>query len=408
MKKFLEIMKTLNENKNGKVVTFDFDNTIVFSHDQIGENGEQDWMVGGANPYTIGLIKKFKSKDYTVLIVTSREQHLERPHDNVRKLLDDLKLQVDGIFYTNGERKARKLHELGSSMHFDDDPEEHEAVVAYRKLHKDFDIIMKYPDEGLKDINEASKGFIITSDEKYIILKRSDSHEWDVPGGHMMSGETPSYTFYRECREETALKMLRVDYLNTVNVTYNNNSMPIHYFTGNIQYSSEELPRIIELQWENEDYFVGDLRELQQKLEEPCTQNFKNALSFVSDQNFLQEVEVYQQKMMKGHEKKKKTMIGLGDSKSTGASGLKKVSDFSRSKSAPPIAEEKESKKIKINLVDEIEEKKKRKKRKMKHRPTHKRSKKYFGSSFYDIGLLHGQSSSDNGSDSGGDGGGGE
>ena len=44
----------------------------------------------------------------------------------------------------------------------------------------------------------------------------------------------------------------------------------------------------------------------------------------------------------------------------------------------------------------------------MKHRPTHKRSKKYFGSSFYDIGLLHGQSSSDNGSDSGGDGGGGE
>ena len=56
-------MKTLNENKNGKVVTFDFDNTIVFSHDQIGENGEQDWMVGGANPYTIGLIKKFKSKN---------------------------------------------------------------------------------------------------------------------------------------------------------------------------------------------------------------------------------------------------------------------------------------------------------------------------------------------------------
>ena len=43
-------MKTLNENKNGKVVTFDFDNG-VFSHDQIGEDGEQDWMVGGANPY---------------------------------------------------------------------------------------------------------------------------------------------------------------------------------------------------------------------------------------------------------------------------------------------------------------------------------------------------------------------
>ena len=102
-------MKTLNENKNGKVVTFDFDNTIVFSHDQIGEDGEQDWMVGGANPYTIGLIKKFKSKGYTVFIVTSRQQHLERPHDNVKKIIDDLKLEVDGVFYTNGDRKARKL-----------------------------------------------------------------------------------------------------------------------------------------------------------------------------------------------------------------------------------------------------------------------------------------------------------
>ena len=48
---------------------------------------------------TIGLIKKFKSKDYTVFIVTSRQQHLERPHDNVKKILQDLKLEVDGVFY---------------------------------------------------------------------------------------------------------------------------------------------------------------------------------------------------------------------------------------------------------------------------------------------------------------------
>ena len=124
------------------------------------------------------------------------------------------------VFFTNGDRKAKKLYELGSSMHFDD-PKEHEAVVAYRKLQKD-DIVIKYPDEGLKDINEASKGFIITSDDRYIILKRSDSHEWDVPGGHMMSGETPNYAFTENARK-SGLKLTRVDYLSTVRLLINQN-----------------------------------------------------------------------------------------------------------------------------------------------------------------------------------------
>lgn len=412
-------MKTLNENKNGKVVTFDFDNTIVFSHDQIGENGEQDWMVGGANPYTIGLIKKFKSKGYTVFIVTSRQQHLERPQDNVKKALQDLKLEVDGVFYTNGDRKAKKLYELGSSMHFDDDPKEHEAVVAYRKLHKDFDIVIKYPDEGLKNINEASKGFIITSDDRYIILKRSDSQEWDVPGGHMMSGEAPNYAFYRECKEETGLSLTRVDYLSTVEVTYKSKSMPIHYFTGKTQYSSDDIDRVIELQWENEDYFVGNLEDMYKKLREPCTKNFQNALKFLDNPGIIEEIEVYQKKVRKGHQKKKEKTVGQGGNEFLGSSGIEKVTDLSRSKSAPPgfggLEEEKVKKNIKINLVDEIDEKKKRKKRKKRkksHQPTHKRSKKYFGSGFYDLGLLHGisspVSSGDSGGDGGGDGGGGE
>jgi hypothetical protein len=48
---------------------------------------------------------------------------------------------------------------------------------------------------------------------------------------------------------------------------------------------------------------------------------------------------------------------------------------------------------------------KRRKKRANKHHPKHKRSKKYFGNSFYDFGLVHSDSSGDGG---GGDGGGGD
>lgn len=60
---------------------------------------------------------------------------------------------------------------------------------------------------------------------------------------------------------------------------------------------------------------------------------------------------------------------------------------------------------LKKEEVEQVDEKKKRKKRKKSHQPTHKRSKKYFGSSFYDFGLLHGDSA---GGDAGGDGGGGD
>ena len=38
MKKFLDIMQNLNENKNGKVVTFDFDNTLVFHHEMLDDD----------------------------------------------------------------------------------------------------------------------------------------------------------------------------------------------------------------------------------------------------------------------------------------------------------------------------------------------------------------------------------
>ena len=53
----------------------------------------------------------------------------------------------------------------------------------------------------------------------------------------------------------------------------------------------------------------------------------------------------------------------------------------------------------------DLDEKKKRKKRKKYSHPTYKKNKKYFGSYFYDYGLLHGDSS---GGDAGGDGGGGD
>jgi len=157
MRDLLDKMKKLNENKNGKVITFDFDNTIVKSYEESNDGEETLYRYGGVNKQIIARIKKFKQSGATVLVVTSRNQALEVPESSVRVMLDQLKIQVDGIFYTNGNKKAQKLYELGSSLHYDDDPLEREAIEAYKKLHPS-DIVVKNPDDLLKDINQIAKG----------------------------------------------------------------------------------------------------------------------------------------------------------------------------------------------------------------------------------------------------------
>ena len=152
MKKILEAMKVLGKNMNGEVVTFDFDHTIVKSFLNKSANEEEIYQFGGVNKEIIKRIKNFKKAGKTVLIVTSRQNHLENGDNSVKSLLQRLKIDVDGVFYTNGESKAQKLYELGSILHFDDDPEEREAIEEYKKIHKDFNITVKDPNELIKDI----------------------------------------------------------------------------------------------------------------------------------------------------------------------------------------------------------------------------------------------------------------
>ena len=146
------------DNRNGDVVTFDFDHTVVKSFLNKSADGGEEHQYGGVNKEIIKRIKSFKSSGKTTFIVTSRQKHLDGDENSVKSLLDKLKIEVDGIFYTDGQPKAQKLYELGSTLHFDDDPKEHEAIEAYKNLHKDFKITVKYPDDLIKDTEWCQKG----------------------------------------------------------------------------------------------------------------------------------------------------------------------------------------------------------------------------------------------------------
>ena len=224
------------------------------------------------------------------------------------------------------------MYELGSTLHFDDDPEEHEAVNAYKNLHKDFKITIKYPDDLLNDVNVVSKGVVLTSDNKILIAQRSDSYEWDAPGGHLMEGEEANYAFWREIKEELGIEVQEVQFLDHIQTTWKGVTKDTFYFFGRIDERSDEVEGIINLQWEVSDYMCDDWEQITRKTNGNCTQHLKNVLNLLQAQQEI--VESYQPHS-KNHKIKKRRIIGLGGSTSTGAKGLKRVSDFNRSKSAP-------------------------------------------------------------------------
>jgi len=333
MKRIFENFYKAKDNRNGDVVTFDFDHTVVKSFLNKTVDGEEQYQYGGINKEVIKRIKTFKQAGKTVFIVTSRQKHLEHGESSINVLLKQLKIEVDAVFYTNGEPKAQKLYELGSRLHYDDDPEEHEAIKAFKNLHKDFQIEVKYPDDLIKDIDAVSKGVILTSDNKIIMAQRSDSYEWDAPGGHVMEGEEANYAFWREVKEELGIEVQEVQFLDATQTTWKGVTKDTFYFFGRIDYIADELEGILNLQWEVSDWFCGDWEEVQRETKGNQTQHLTNVMNLLQSQQEL--IESYQPHS-KNHKIKKRRIIGLGGSKTTGAKGLERVKDFKRSKSAPP------------------------------------------------------------------------
>ena len=438
MKRLFEVMGKLKDSRNGDVVTFDFDNTVVKSFSNKTPDGEEQYQFGGINKEIIKRIKTFKKEGKTVFIVTSRQNHLENPETSVKSLLKNLKIEVDGVFYTNGEPKAQKLYELGSTLHYDDDPAEREAIEAYKNLHKNFNILVKDPEELVKDIAAIAKGVIITSDHKVIIAQRSDSHEWDAPGGHIQDGEEANFAFWREVKEELGMEVEEVKFLDKTETTWKGVTKDSFYFFGRTSQPSDMLEGIIQLQWEVSDWFCGDYEEVVRKCKGNATQNLTNVLNMLQHQQEMIESYRYDPRgiVIKDKQATSKSILAEGDYQkdssrlknytsdadellSTGPQS--KGSPFTdmraiKGKSAPPGApgggmgpmeesdREKSRKKIKISIISDLDEKKKRKKRKKKKKTRKTASQR---SAYWPYGGYSTSSSDYDGGDGGGDGGGG-
>jgi hypothetical protein len=84
MKEIFENFNKAKDNRNGDVVTFDFDHTVVKSFLNKTVDGEEQYQFGGINKEIVKRIKSFKQSGKTVFIVTSRDQGLESDESSVK------------------------------------------------------------------------------------------------------------------------------------------------------------------------------------------------------------------------------------------------------------------------------------------------------------------------------------
>lgn len=91
-----------------EIVTVDFDDTLKMEDS------------GTANPIVISQIKK---ETKPVHIVTSRKDTPENRKE-IEDFVKENELNIKGIHFTNLDRKSKKLNDLNSIKHYDNDPRE--------------------------------------------------------------------------------------------------------------------------------------------------------------------------------------------------------------------------------------------------------------------------------------------
>jgi len=185
------------------------------------------------------------------------------------------------------------------------------------------------------DTNNVSKVMAVTMDNLVLILKRTDTGEWDIPGGHGHEGESVESTAERETYEETGLKIHDIDALRTQEVTFNGRVEQITYLSAHLGSTAMVLDDKITLDTNENNEFLF-IKPMQiDGLMNNATQNLKNMANDIKSLPIEEQTEPFQRKMAAGYSKKKEKMIGLGGNKFKSAPFDKNPS-FKRAKSAPP------------------------------------------------------------------------
>ena len=411
-----------------KKISFDFDNTITMSY----MTYEGDKAVPVFQSYNDKIIKKIKElieNGDDIYIVTARTKGLEHhfPEQRVDFHLEKIGLKEyfwpDRVIYTDTRPKYEILQDLGVEVHYDDSIQEH-----FDAIDGNYKVIQ--PLDDYKDSESVGKVMIYDQSGRVLILQRSDEgHLWDLPGGHLKNVELArgeqGYEdgTEREVFEETGIMLPFIKEFMVYDFNHRGVTHKIHMYLSQLEVIAPDIRLDLQDHVENIDYKWLTIQELEGYVGKSTT-NLRKAYDELSIKDgMLAETEIYQLKMKKKHKNMKKNLIGYGKNKHTGGGKGHSKPNYSRSRSAPPLGEtigdekwptkyfreiklvendeNKKKIKIKVKIMQDLDEKRKKRRKKRKK----SRKNRGVGSYWPYNGLQDGGNSSDFG-DSGGDGGG--
>jgi len=380
------------------------------------ESDDLKYKFQGYNKEMIKILMSHIQKGDDVHIVTSRHEEKEGmfPEDTVQKHLEGLNLArffwPDKVHYTNGKYKTEILNKLGSTLHYDDDMEEH--------INNHGGISVKNPLDFYPDSHIVGKAVIFDMNDRLLLLKRGDTgKKWDLPGGHIKEIEAQRGEqgfldgLEREVAEETGIILPFADKIGDQAFEFKGNKSHVHVYMVKMKQSQPNINLDMQDFRENEEFRWVSMDEIDHYLSN-STQVLQKAIEFAKNRGLLTEKEAWYLRRRRKDVKNRKKLIGMGGNKHTGGGKGHKRPKMGSPKSAPAavgvLEEENETKmkKIKVRIKPKqsnIEEK--RRKRRKKHKKTSKRRRNkgsnwpYIGSYIHDFG--------DSGGDAG-DGGGGE
>lgn len=340
-----------------KVITFDFDNTIAMSHMDIS-SGEVEFIFEEYNESIVNLMKNYINDGYDVHIVTARDPAKEAlfPHDTVRVHLDKLSLSHyftdDKVHYTSDTPKLPTLKKLGSTLHYDDNMQEH--IDNYGGIP------VKNPYDFYPDTEHVAKVVVYDIKNNILLLRRTDEgRQWDIPGGHLKQIEVDrgeeglEEGLFRETAEETGLMLPFAKKIGYSDFTWKDKSSKIIMYLSKIDKLKPECNLSMQGYMENDEYKWVSMDEIF-KYVKNGTQVMRKSIELAKKHGILTEIEHFQIKTAKNHSNMKKKLIGLGKNKDFGGGKGHSRPKMTRSKSAPPgfgaIGEEKGKKKGKIRV----------------------------------------------------------